>query len=331
VQEDNYQLQAAEKKKGLFRKLGWKEVLAVIFILVAAYFFWKERGELKSLGASLALTDPGWLTVGIIYTVAYLLLQAGLYIYSFYSVKGHISLLGANILFLKRNVIAVFLPGGGLTALAYVPSGVVAAEKDRNKVHHASVIYGFIGIFSVFIVAIPVLLYLWVIGAAVPGTAPAFITVVVMLSLISFFVKSVQQKGKFYKWAIKGRPKIEKFLLEVFSFDLDMKQFLNATIVSVLIEIVGVIHIYLSMLAAGVEPNWEASIVAYIIATIFLIISPFLRGMGAIEVSLTLILKNYGYSTVESLQIALLFRFFEFWLPLLGGLFTYSTKIRKVF
>jgi phosphatidylglycerol lysyltransferase len=85
------------------------------------------------------------------------------------------------------------------------------------------------------------------------------------------------------------------------------------------------------MLAAGVIPSWEGSIVAYIIATIFLIISPFLRGMGAIEVSLTLILKNYGYTTVQALQIALLFRLFEFWLPLFAGLFTYATKARKIF
>lgn len=313
------------------RKTGWKEVLAVLFILVAVYFFWKERHELKNLGDSLIHTQLGWLAVGILFTVTYVLLQAGLYIYSFYSVKGHISLAAANTLFLKRNVIAVFLPGGGLTALAYLPSGVANDEADKQKVHHASVIYGFIGIFSVFIVAIPVLLYLWVIGAHVPGTAPAFITIVFMLATIALFVRSVQQKGKFYRWVIKGRPKVEKFLTEVFSFDLIIKQFWYAVLISVFIEIVGVVHIYLAMRAAGVSPSIEASIVAYIIATIFLIISPFLRGMGAIEVSLTLILKNYGFSTVESLQIALLFRFFEFWLPLFAGLATYATKVKKLF
>ena len=321
--------QPITKKRFSIGKIGWKEVLAILFIVVAFYFFWQQRKELATLGQSLQNTDLYWLWVGIGFTVVYILLQAGLYVYSFFATGSTISWFNATILFLKRNVIAVFLPGGGLTALAYMPSNV--EEKDKQSVHHASVIYGFIGIFSVFIVAVPVLLYLSVQHKPVPGTPAAFIIVVVMLLAIALFVRSVQRKGPFYRWVIKGRPKVEKFLTEVFSFKLVMKQFWYAVIVSVLIEVVGVIHLYIAMKAAGVPPSLPASVVAYIISTIFLIISPFLRGMGAIEVSLTLILKGYGYTTVESLEIALLFRFFEFWLPLLGSLITYATKVRKLF
>jgi phosphatidylglycerol lysyltransferase len=320
-----------DKAKPFFKRINWKTILAILFIIVAVYFFWSQRHELRSLGYSLLTTHPVWLTIGIVFTLVYISLQAALYIYSFYAVKGRVSWMTAHVLFLKRNVIAVFLPGGGLTALAYMPSNIANTPGDKQKVHHASVIYGFIGIFSVFIVAIPVLLYLSIIGARIPGTTAAFITIVVMLTAIGLFIRSVQTKGPFYRLAIKGRPKLETFLTEIFSFDLVMKQFWNATIVSILIEIVGVVHIYISMLAAGVAPSLEGSIVAYIIATIFLIISPFLRGMGAIEVSLTLILKNYGYTTVQSLQIALLFRLFEFWLPLFAGLVTYATKARTLF
>jgi len=151
-----------------------------------------------------------------------------------------------------------------------------------------------------------------------------------MLTAISLFVKSVQQKGRFYRMVIKGRPKLEKFLTEIFAFDLSMRQFWYATIVSVFLEVVGIIHLYISMLAAGVQPTFVASVVGYIVAAIFLIISPFLRGMGAIEVSLTFILKKYGYATVHSLEIALLFRFFEFWLPLLAGFVYYLDKGRQL-
>lgn len=310
-------------------KIGWKEILAIVFLAVAVYFFWKERKELSTLGKSLQNTDLLWLSVGIVFTLVYILLQAGLYVYSFYAIGGKLSLKRSIILFLKRNVIAVFLPGGGLTALAYMPSDI--PEDERQSVNHASVIYGFIGIFSVFIVAVPVLLYLSFQKIPVPGTTAAFITVVVMLLAIFLFIRSVQTSGPFYRWAIKGRPKLEGFLTRIFSFKIIMKQFWYAVIVSVFIEIVGVIHIYIAMKSAGLQPSIPGSVVAYIISTIFLIISPFLRGLGAIEVSLTLILKGYGYTTVQSLEIALLFRFFEFWLPLLGGIVTYVTKLRKYF
>jgi phosphatidylglycerol lysyltransferase len=318
-------------KKTFFKKPGWKEILAIIFILIACYFFWKQRGELKSLGTSLQNTRSLWLWLGIAGTVIYILLQAGLYVYSFLAIGGRISWISAIELYLKRNVIAVFLPAGGITALAYLPANIRESQKNTQQVHHASVIYGFIGIFSVFIVAVPVLLYLWVDNAAVPGTGAAFITVLAILIAMVLLVRSIQTHGPFYRWVIKGRPRIEKFLTETFSFDLSMRQFWKATLVSVFIEVIGIVHLYIAMLGAGVRPSLEASIIGYIVAAIFLIISPFLRGMGAIELSLTFILQKYNYPTVIAVQSMLLFRFYEFWLPLLIGLLLYASKGRHLF
>ncbi|MDB5247408.1 MAG: lysylphosphatidylglycerol synthetase family protein [Segetibacter sp.] len=317
--------------KAFFRKAGWKELLAIVFIIIACYFFWKQRGELRSLGTSLLNTSQLWLWLGIAGTVVYILLQAGMYVYSFLAIGGRISWLHAIELYLKRNVIAVFLPAGGITALAYLPSNIKENQDNVQQVHHASVIYGFIGIFSVFIVAVPVLLYLWVQGSSVPGTGAAFITVSVLLIAMVLLVRSIQSKGSLYRLVIKGRPKTEKFLTDTFSFDLSMKQFWKATLVSVFIEVIGIVHLYIALLGSGVNPSLTASIIGYIVAAIFLIISPFLRGMGAIELSLTFILQKYHYPTVIAVQSMLLFRFYEFWLPLLVGLLLYASKGRHLF
>jgi phosphatidylglycerol lysyltransferase len=198
-------------------------------------------------------------------------------------------------------------------------------------VYQASVIYGFIGIFSVFIVAVPVLFCLSITNAEVPGAIPGLFAVIAVLVSIAMLARSIQTKGKLYLWVIKGRPKFENFLNDVFSFNLLWPQFTNATLASVLIEVVGIIHLYIAMLAVGVTPSLEAAITGYIVATIFLIISPFLRGMGAIELSLTVILGRYGFTTLQSVEITLLFRFFEFWLPLLVGLLSYAAKGRHLF
>jgi len=314
-----------------FKKLHWKELLALLFILVAIYFFRQQRRELTNLGSSLQHTDKWWLTVGIVGTGIYILLQSALYVYSFLAVEGKISWMSSIELFLKRNVIAVFLPAGGITALAYLPANIRKTQVHKQQVHQASAIYGFIGIFSVFIVAVPVLLYLSVQKNPVPGTTSGLFTIVAMLVAMVFFVKSVQNKGKLYQWIIKGRPKIESKLNEVFSFKLVMSQFWMATLMSVFIEFIGIIHLYLAMLASGTIPSLEAAITGYIVATIFLIISPFLRGMGAIELSLTFILQKYGFTTLQAVEITLLFRFFEFWLPLVAGIFSYAAKGRQLF
>ncbi len=322
---ENKGIQEPREKKGSW----WKEVLALLFLSGAVFFFWQQRKELATLGNSFSHTNWLWVSIGILLTIVYILLQSALYIFSFYSVNGKISLKDATELFLKRNVMAVFLPGGGFTALAYLPNNIRKRQQDANQVHHASVIYGFIGIFSVLIVAIPVLIFLSVQDTYVPGATAGFIVMLAMLLAIGLFVRSVKVKGPFYKWAIKKRPKVEKFLVEIFSFDIIWKQFWYATIISILIEIVGVVHLYVAMLSTGLNGSWTASIVGYIVATIFLIISPFLRGLGAIEMSLTLILKRYGFNTADALLISLLFRFFELWLPLITGLFFHLDKVVK--
>jgi len=319
------------KVLSFIRKLHWKELLGLLFLLVAFYFFRQQRKELVSLKSSLANTDLSWLLTGIVFTGVYILLQAALYVYSFLSVVGKISWLNAVELFLKRNVISVFLPAGGITALAYLPATIRKSQVNKQQVHQASVIYGFIGIFSVFIVAVPVLLYLSVTGSTVPGTTAGLFTIVAMLAAMVLLARSIQRKDKLYLWVIKGRPKLENSLNDIFSFNITWKQFLKATLASVFIEVVGIIHLYIAMLAAGAAPSFEAAVTGYIVATIFLIISPFLRGMGAIELSLTVILEKYGFTTVQALEITLLFRFFEFWLPLIAGILSYAAKGRHLF
>ena len=61
-----------------------------------------------------------------------------------------------------------------------------------------------------------------------------------------------------------------------------------------------------------------------------MMVSPFLRGLGAIEVSMSLILVRFGFSNVEAISITFLYRFFEFWLPLASGVVSFLMQINKL-
>ncbi len=320
-----------QKIIGFVRKLHLKELFTVVMIMVAVFFFRQQRRELESLGTSLKTADIFYILLGVIFTAVYILLQALMYVYSFRSVKGNINLLSSLELFLKRNVISVFLPAGGISSLAYLPKNIKKQQVNKHQVHQASAIYGFIGIFSVFIVGIPVILYMAMQHSSVPGAIAALVTMIAVMAAAVLLVKTIRTKGKIYQWLIKNSPKTENFLTETFSFDLSWSQFWNTTIASVLIEVTGIIHLYIAMLAIGVQPSFEAAITGYIVATIFLIISPFMRGLGAVELSLTLILQNYGYTTLQAVELTLLFRLFEFWLPLFIGLLSFAAKGRQLF
>src|SRR6266513_2937149 len=81
----------------------------------------------------------------------------------------------------------------------------------------------------------------------------------------------------------------------------------------------------------GLPASLAASAVAYIVSVLLMIVSPFLRGLGAVELSMVYILSLYGYQPVNALAITLLYRLFEFWLPLVAGFFSYLWHGRHIF
>ncbi|MGN6616402.1 MAG: phosphatidylglycerol lysyltransferase domain-containing protein [Ilyomonas sp.] len=313
------------------KKIHWKELIAVLFLLLAIYFFMQERQELRHLIPSIKKADAAWVWIGVIVTLIYIFLQTALYVFSFAAVNGSIKWLSAAELFVKRNFISVFLPAGGISSLAYLPKKIREEQVNKQQVHQASAVYGFIGIFSVFVVAVPVLIYLLFISKKINGAFPGFLALLAIVILTVSFVQAIKTKNKLYRFSVKKFPVIEEKLNDFFSFNLSYKNFLIATFFSVLIELAGIIHLYIAMKAAGAEPSIEAAIIGYIIATIFLIISPFLRGLGAIELSLTYILQLYHFPALKALEITFLFRIFEFWIPLFAGILSFAAKGRELF
>lgn len=59
-------------------------------------------------------------------------------------------------MFLKRNLLSVFLPAGGFSALAFFTSEVESRGASKSQVHLASTFFAFFSILSVVVVAFPV-------------------------------------------------------------------------------------------------------------------------------------------------------------------------------
>src|SRR6478609_10785536 len=101
-----------------------------------------------------------------------------------------------------------------------------------------------------------------------------------ILLLAIFVVQAIRKRNRFYVFLVKRIPKFEGFINDFFSFKISYTNFWIATFFSVLIEFAGIAHLLIAMKATGMQPSFEAAVVGYIVATIFLIISPFLRGLG---------------------------------------------------
>src|SRR5690349_12508513 len=124
-------------------KTYWREILAILFLLVGIFFFRSERRELRSLEEQVASADALWIWLGISVTVLYILLQSGMYVTAFKAIATKLPWVNAIELFLKRNLLSVFLPAGGISSLAYSPNSIRRNGLTKMQVHQASGIYAF--------------------------------------------------------------------------------------------------------------------------------------------------------------------------------------------
>src|SRR5664279_503009 len=300
------------------------------FIILAVWFIYRQKHELRSVRDLLADANKYWVLAGLGLVLFYIFIQGVMYVTSFASINTKLKLWDAIVLFLKRNFISVFLPAGAVSSLAFFTNEIEKRGITKTQIYFASSIYAFVGILSVVVVAIPA--FFFAVSGAGIGMSKwyALGAIVLILIFFVFLYHSLVKKWRLYTWILKIYPNAELFIGDLKNNKINTKQFIYTVLVSVLIEFVGIAHVYIAMVALNFAPSLSSEIIAYIIVVIFLIISPFLRGLGAIELSMTYVLIQSGFNRVDSIAITLLSRFFEFWLPLLMGIVSFLLKVDKL-
>ncbi|QES90847.1 phosphatidylglycerol lysyltransferase domain-containing protein [Rhizosphaericola mali] len=324
---------------GTFKSIGsnlqshWKRyiqyALAIFFIFFAIHFFSSQGDELKNIQTQIAVFNRFWLWMSILITLLFVVLQGVMYQYAFKSIQKRIPLLLGINLFLKRNFVSVFLPAGGITSLAFFNKDILRQKISKSESNIAASIYAFLGILSVVIVGIPIIIYALCISINIQNIGALVLLLIGMIVVLCYFIWDLKKQKFLYKILIKYFPKLENSIHSIFVNEFDKKSLYITLVISILIDIIGIFQLYFVMKGLAAFSNLFIASLAYIIVVILLIVSPFLRGVGAIEVSLAYILGKFGYSRAEALGITLLFRFFEFWFPLFLGAIAFLVKVDK--
>lgn len=312
------------------RKLITQFILTILFIGLAAWFVKHERSEFAKVKEVLLSSQLEYILLGLFVTAVYIVLLGLMYKFAFSAVKKKIPLSVTILLFLKRNFISIFIPAGGVTSLAFFTGDIEKRGISKTKIHFASSIYAFVGILSVVSVAIPIFIYALIEG--IKGASEIFGLGAMVLVITAFILsyRSIVRKGRLYRILLKYFPSIEVFLEDLISHTIDIKSLIFTILISIVIDLIGIVQLYIAMLALNFHPSLFYAMLGYLTVVISLFISPFMRGLGAVEVSLSYILTQFGYTPVESIAITFLYRFFEFWLPLITGALSFLLKINKL-
>jgi phosphatidylglycerol lysyltransferase len=318
------------KKKGTgLRKFYWREILACLFLMIGIYFLRKQIHQLHTIIPYLQHADQAWLFLAFVVTVLFIGLQSAMYVNSFNAISLKLKWKYAAELFLKRNILAVFLPGGGVSALAFTSINVKRTIKDKVKINQASGLFAFAGMVSTFIVGIPVLFLNT--NKEINGSLTGLLLITAAILLVFIVFKAIKSKGKFYRFLENKFPAFARETSLLTDASINTKHLNLSILSSVGVELCGILHLYVAMLAIGAPASLQAAGSAYIISLLLMVASPFLKGLGAVELSIVYVLVQFGYNPVQALSITIIYRFFEFWLPMLSGLFSFLMKGKSLF
>ena len=313
------------------RKIILQGILAMLFIGLALYFIKHEKTELLEVKHTLLDASFPYVLVGTMLAVFFIFIQGMMYYFSFRCVGERISVTSAMVLFVKRNFISIFLPAGGISSLAFFTKNIEKQQVSKSKIHVASSIYAFVGIISVVVVAIPALAYALMKDSLSSKEVYTFTGLFLLVAACIYIIYSLNSKGWVYHLIVKISPGFEEQFAELKSINFNKQYFVVTILFSVLIELIGIVHLLIAMRALGYPLSVEGAALGYIISVIFLLVSPFLRGLGAIELSLSFILTRYGFSTLEAVSVTFLYRFFEFWILLIIGAFSFVFVKNNIF
>ena len=305
-------------------------LLAVLFITVGALFFRHEQPELGQIKHVLLTSRLAFIIPAIVITLVYIALQGFMYKMSFACVGKKVNFSLTLLLFLKRNFISIFMPAGGVSSLAFFTDEIGGEETSKTKIHFASSIYAFTGIVTVVLVAIPILIYALSRGLSGVAEVFALFTMILLVTGIYLIYKSLVNKKFLYRIFVKYFPSSEVFIDELISHGIDSKYLTYTILISVAIDITCIFLVFIAMLALRLKASLFFAMLGYLASIFSTFLSPFMRGLGAVELSMSLILTRLGYTGVEALAITLLYRFFEFWFPLFSGAMSFLLKINKL-
>lgn len=299
-------------------------ILQVAFGLLCVglgvYFIVHERAELRQVLGALKAADLSWMLSGLGLIIAFVGVQGMMYKLSFAAIHEQIRLSTGVSLYLKRNLVSVFLPAGLLTNMLFFNESVEKRENvGKTQIYFASAIFSLCSILSSVIIGLPALAWLLIKSSPSGELIWGVLLTLLGLGLVAYLVVDLVRKGPLYRLLARRLPGVAQLVNELSAQSFDPRRFWQVVGYSVVIELIGVLHLYIAVKALGGVPTWEMAFIGYAIVLLLLMSSPFLRGIGAIEVALTYSLTLFGLSTVLALSVAFLFRFFEFWAVLLLG------------
>ena len=201
-------------------------MLAVLMILMSIYFIKNEHLEIREIKSTLQHVNGFYLLIGLLVTGIYFLAQAYLYVFSFKTASVQVGIRNTLPLFLKRNLISIFLPAGGFSSLMFFTRPLTKKGINNSDIHYGSYVYGLTGILSVVVVALPVLSIMLLRNKLTSADLIPFLMLMLLIGTVLFLVWSFIKRKMVYRLIQRFNPEVLIYIDNILSTTLHIKHFI---------------------------------------------------------------------------------------------------------
>ncbi len=293
---------------------------AVLTVALALVFWRRQRGELSRIDEVFRGARPVWLLAAAVLEPVMLVTLAALYRVLLGRLgfpRGMFAILGV---YLRGNAIGSLMPLGGPASVAFFARNLSREGVPVEVALLAWLMSTVVGYASFLVLLPPALLLLGVErGTSAPLIAAA-VSIAGLFAVFAALLAYVLRGPRVSPRLLARLPGAARHLMAAGEFGIRPRDLLLPLGLSVLLDLASAAILSTCLLAVGAQaPLWTA-LVGQEVATVFATVAPLFQGLGAVELSLTIVLEEFGVSPATALGATLLFRLFTFWLPLVAGL-----------
>jgi phosphatidylglycerol lysyltransferase len=316
-------LQFIRQRTGFF----WAVLLVTLFTI----FVLRERGEVVRIFHVIRTANPIWLLSALALGLLIQVLMGTVFEPILRRLGAVVSNLTLVRVQLQRHVISTIVPLGGPASTVALVRALNQQGVSTNDAVYASVLNGVLGYISFVLFLLPVLVFLLVGGGAstliLASAAGIVALVVIMVGGLILLHRASTGSG-----ATRRRvpQQLTNFLEGARAHGIRVSDLVAPLLIHLVIDLVGVVMLFACLKAIGQEPSISTVLAGYAIGTLFLLVTPVFQGLGAVELSMTVVLKGFGIPSGAALAAVLLYRAAEVWFPLLVGLSVQASDVKEV-
>lgn len=302
-------------------------LIVATILLVLGLFISQNRGEVSRIADIVRGADPAMLGLAMLANAA-VVAAAGLNYRIVLNKLGHSQPWAwlAN-LHLKRHIVGTVTPVGGPASVYVFVRMLGNRGVQTSDALFAAAIRSVCGYAGFMLILVPVILVNRPPAYILAGAAVLLVLLLLLASSMLLLLRESCNPG----WLMSRlHPRLLQVVETARGHQLAPVDFVKPLVMAIIHNSLGILTLYLSLLAVGYQGSLTTAVVAYAIGNLFMIVAPVFQGVGVVELTMAVALQQLGVPVPAAIAATILFRFCDIWFPCLLGIVTHAPQVKQV-